>query len=44
MAIRSVSVASPSLDDVFLSHTGTTIKDAESGERQLPPMMRAGRR
>jgi ABC-2 type transport system ATP-binding protein len=28
--IRSVSVARPSLDDVFMSHTGTTIRDAES--------------
>jgi ABC-2 type transport system ATP-binding protein len=43
--IRSVSVASPSLDDVFLSHTGTTIRDAETAERRpIPPMMRAGRR
>jgi ABC-2 type transport system ATP-binding protein len=44
VAIRSVSVSSPSLDDVFLSHTGSTIVDAESTERQIPPMMRAGRR
>jgi ABC-2 type transport system ATP-binding protein len=45
VAIRSVSVASPSLDDVFLSHTGTTISDAEAGaERRIPPMLRAGRR
>ena len=42
--IRSVSVASPSLDDVFLSHTGSTISDAEAAERQIPPMFRAGRR
>jgi ABC-2 type transport system ATP-binding protein len=28
--IRSVSVARPSLDDVFLSYTGTTIRDAEA--------------
>jgi ABC-2 type transport system ATP-binding protein len=28
--IRSVSVSRPSLDDVFMSHTGTTIRDAES--------------
>ena len=42
--IRSVSVSSPSLDDVFLSHTGTTISDAEATERQIPPMFRAGRR
>jgi len=31
MAIRSVSVARPSLDDVFMSYTGTTIRDAEAG-------------
>jgi ABC-2 type transport system ATP-binding protein len=31
VAIRSVSVSRPSLDDVFMSHTGTTIRDAESG-------------
>jgi ABC-2 type transport system ATP-binding protein len=30
MAIRSVSVARPSLDDVFMSYTGTTIRDAEA--------------
>jgi ABC-2 type transport system ATP-binding protein len=29
--IRLVSVARPSLDDVFMSYTGTTIRDAESG-------------
>jgi ABC-2 type transport system ATP-binding protein len=28
--IRSVSIARPSLDDVFMAHTGTTIRDAES--------------
>ncbi len=27
--IRSVNVSRPSLDDVFMSHTGTTIRDAE---------------
>lgn len=27
--IRSVSVARPTLDDVFMNHTGTTIRDAE---------------
>jgi ABC-2 type transport system ATP-binding protein len=31
VTIRSVSVARPSLDDVFLSYTGTTIRDAETG-------------
>ena len=42
--ISSVNVSSPSLDDVFLSHTGSTISDAEASERQIPPMFRAGRR
>ncbi len=28
--IRSVSLSRPSLDDVFMSYTGTTIRDAES--------------
>ncbi|GAA0369385.1 daunorubicin resistance protein DrrA family ABC transporter ATP-binding protein [Microbispora corallina] len=31
MPIRSVSVSRPSLDDVFMSYTGSTIRDAESG-------------
>ena len=43
LPIRSVSVARPSLDDVFMSYTGTTIRDAESGEldvrRKLARMM-----
>jgi ABC-2 type transport system ATP-binding protein len=30
VAIQSVSVSRPSLDDVFMAHTGTTIRDAES--------------
>ena len=47
--IRSVSVARPSLDDVFMSHTGTTIRDAEeSGNaaqlRQFAARMAGGRR
>jgi ABC-2 type transport system ATP-binding protein len=43
--IRSVSISSPSLDDVFMSHTGSTITDAEAApDRRIPPMMRAGRR
>jgi ABC-2 type transport system ATP-binding protein len=29
IAIRSVSVSRPTLDDVFMSHTGSTIRDAE---------------
>jgi ABC-2 type transport system ATP-binding protein len=47
VAIRSVSVARPSLDDVFMSYTGTTIRDAEAGAadhmRQFVTRMR-GRR
>jgi ABC-2 type transport system ATP-binding protein len=41
VAIRAVSVARPSLDDVFLTYTGKTIRDAEA-ERPAP-MMRARR-
>jgi ABC-2 type transport system ATP-binding protein len=44
--ISSVSVSRPSLDDVFMSHTGSTIRDAEAdGADQLRTMARAfGRR
>ena len=35
LAIRSVSVARPSLDDVFMSYTGTTIRDAEAGSNDM---------
>ncbi|MET9338224.1 ATP-binding cassette domain-containing protein [Nonomuraea sp. NPDC004354] len=31
LPIRAVSVSRPSLDDVFMSYTGSTIRDAESG-------------
>jgi ABC-2 type transport system ATP-binding protein len=31
VTIRSVHVARPSLDDVFMNYTGTTIRDAEAG-------------
>jgi ABC-2 type transport system ATP-binding protein len=41
--IRSVSVSRPSLDDVFMSYTGTTIRDAEATagdrNRQFARMM-----
>jgi ABC-2 type transport system ATP-binding protein len=30
LPIRSVNVARPTLDDVFMSYTGTTIRDAET--------------
>jgi ABC-2 type transport system ATP-binding protein len=43
LPIRSVSVARPSLDDVFMSYTGTTIRDAEAEEvdkrRNIAQMM-----
>ena len=44
--IRSVSVSRPSLDDVFMSYTGTTIRDAEaSGTDAMRQMARLrGRR
>jgi ABC-2 type transport system ATP-binding protein len=31
IAIRAVNVSRPSLDDVFMSYTGSTIRDAEAG-------------
>jgi ABC-2 type transport system ATP-binding protein len=46
--IRSVSVARPTLDDVFMSYTGTTIRDAEAtvGQRgrDAMAMFRGARR
>ena len=49
LAIRSVSVSRPTLDDVFMSHTGTTIRDAEESgnkhaNRVMMQMMTGGRR
>jgi ABC-2 type transport system ATP-binding protein len=47
IAIRSVEMARPSLDDVFMTYTGRTIRDAEAsaGERmRAMPWMRASRR
>jgi ABC-2 type transport system ATP-binding protein len=42
--IRAVSVSRPSLDDVFMSYTGTTIRDAEASStdrnRQMVKVMR----
>ncbi len=47
VAIRSVSVSRPSLDDVFMSYTGSTIRDAEASGadaiRQMAARWRAGR-
>jgi len=43
--IRSVSVSRPSLDDVFMSYTGKTIRDAEaSGADRMRSMVQAMRR
>jgi len=47
--IRSVSVSRPTLDDVFMSHTGTTIRDAEEDvskmrNRMIAQMMGGNRR
>jgi ABC-2 type transport system ATP-binding protein len=46
VAIRSVSVSRPSLDDVFMSYTGKTIRDAEAtvGDRNRIVATRFGRR
>jgi ABC-2 type transport system ATP-binding protein len=47
VSILSVSVARPSLDDVFMSYTGTTIREAEtSGSERMAssPMARMRRR
>ncbi|WP_211194029.1 ATP-binding cassette domain-containing protein [Pyxidicoccus fallax] len=40
VSIHSVSVARPTLDDVFMAHTGTSIRDAES---QRPERSHGGR-
>ncbi len=37
--IRSVSVSRPTLDDVFMAHTGSTIRDAEESGRALSNRM-----
>ena len=45
--IKSISVRKPTLDDVFLSFTGRTIRDQESNfnaENVLPMRLRMGRR
>jgi ABC-2 type transport system ATP-binding protein len=47
--IRAVSISRPTLDDVFMSYTGTTIRDAEEdsskhSNRVMMQMMGGGRR
>jgi len=49
MPIRSVSVSRPTLDDVFMAYTGTTIRDREEDSskhrnRVMMQMMHGGRR
>jgi ABC-2 type transport system ATP-binding protein len=46
VAIQSVHVSRPSLDDVFMSYTGKTIRDAEAtvGDRNRRMATRMGRR
>jgi len=44
--IKSISVRKPTLDDVFISFTGRTIRDQETNntkEKMMPPRMRARR-
>jgi ABC-2 type transport system ATP-binding protein len=36
VAITSVAVSRPTLDDVFLRYTGSTIRDAESSPARVP--------
>ncbi|MQY09007.1 ATP-binding cassette domain-containing protein [Actinomadura macrotermitis] len=42
--IRSVSVSRPSLDDVFMKYTGSTIRDAEGSSNDWMRMAMRGRR
>jgi ABC-2 type transport system ATP-binding protein len=47
VTISSVSIARPTLDDVFMSYTGRTIRDAEASDserRASSPWIRASRR
>jgi ABC-2 type transport system ATP-binding protein len=41
--VHSVTVTRPSLDDVFLAYTGTTIRDAESGAMSMAGLIMRGR-
>ena len=49
MPIRSVNVSRPTLDDVFMSYTGSSIRDAEEDQdktrnRVMMQVMSGGRR
>ena len=41
--IKSISVRQPTLDDVFISYTGRTIRDQETKNMEIPPRFRGGR-
>lgn len=41
--IKSISVRQPTLDDVFISYTGRTMRDEETKNVQVPPRFRRGR-
>ncbi len=41
VSIRSVSVARPTLDDVFMAYTGRTIRDAEASSNEISKQMMA---
>jgi len=43
VSIRSVSVARPSLDDVFMAHTGNSLRDAAASSREAGRMAPGGR-
>ena len=43
VAVSSVSVSRPSLDDVFMAFTGRTIRDAEGPQVEMPAMWRSRR-
>ena len=38
--IKSISVRKPTLDDVFISYTGRTIRDNETAKPEMPPRFR----
>jgi len=43
ITIKSISVRQPTLDDVFISYTGRTMRDEERRNTTVPPRFRKGR-
>lgn len=41
--IKSISVRRPTLDDVFISYTGRTMRDEQTSNTTIPPRFRRGR-